>query len=499
MRVLWPAALAAWGAAVCAETYTEDLLIAPLADGRALLHFDFEMQTDNGSTHSYHVFPRQIGEIAQRYGVEQLQLTFTQGVWREARWGAAPGPHGAGAEVAARLADDSQWAGMANALAGVFCASLNAAGNASAAAPQAMGGVRLAHLAGENVCTENLTPWIKQLPCQAQSGLGALLNPHRLFDMQFLSMGAALDSDGAALRYRQRLSVVVDVGRWSLQALAGRGLPPACPAASRSSIRAVVPPDAQVVPPADTVRGSDDGTTHTYDLLGRGRIDDIEIVLGAGRAGVRAAPAVAAHRFVTGHGGSSGGIESAIENRRDSPVTVTYYDVLPWYLRVYTHTLRIRSTHADGRSEPLVPLRTRIVPAVDRGRSAELELELELPPRSRTLVRYDFDKGFLKYSEHPPDANRGFNVAPAIVVYELAADDRARPLGCKAGEPCAVRVYTEPALASLPTPDFSMPYNVITFTCTILALFFGRIFNLLTRDFAVLTEPAKTDQDGSAK
>ncbi|KAJ1836519.1 Subunit of the glycosylphosphatidylinositol transamidase complex-like protein, partial [Coemansia sp. RSA 2708] len=282
-------------------------------------------------------------------------------------------------------------------------------------------------------------------------------------------------------------------------ALAGRGLPPACPAASRSSIRAVVPPDAQVVPPADTVRGSDDGTTHTYDLLGRGRIDDIEIVLGAGRAGVRAAPAVAAHRFVTGHGGSSGGIESAIENRRDSPVTVTYYDVLPWYLRVYTHTLRIRSTHADGRSSPLVPLRTRIVPAVDRGRSAELELELELPPRSRTLVRYDFDKGFLKYSEHPPDANRGFNVAPAIVVYELAADDRARPLGCKAGEPCAVRVYTEPALASLPTPDFSMPYNVITFTCTILALFFGRIFNLLTRDFAVLTEPAKTDQDGSAK
>ncbi|KAJ2298516.1 hypothetical protein H4S02_008728, partial [Coemansia sp. RSA 2611] len=58
MRVLWPAALAAWGAAVCAETYTEDLLVAPLADGRALLHFDFEMQTDNGSTHSYHVFPR---------------------------------------------------------------------------------------------------------------------------------------------------------------------------------------------------------------------------------------------------------------------------------------------------------------------------------------------------------------------------------------------------------------------------------------------------------
>ncbi|KAJ2000664.1 Subunit of the glycosylphosphatidylinositol transamidase complex-like protein, partial [Coemansia thaxteri] len=55
---------------------------------------------------------------------------------------------------------------------------------------------------------------------------------------------------------------------------------------------------------------------------------------------------------------------------------------------------------------------------------------------------------------------------------------------------CTVRVYTELFLASLPTPDFSMPYNVITFTCTILALFFGRIFNLLTRDFVVL-KPAE--------
>ena len=33
----------------------------------------------------------------------------------------------------------------------------------------------------------------------------------------------------------------------------------------------------------------------------------------------------------------------------------------------------------------------------------------------------------------------------------------------------------------LPTPDFSMPYNVITITCTVMALFFGTVFNILTR------------------
>ena len=34
---------------------------------------------------------------------------------------------------------------------------------------------------------------------------------------------------------------------------------------------------------------------------------------------------------------------------------------------------------------------------------------------------------------------------------------------------------------SLPTPDFSMPYNVICFVCTVIAIGFGSIFNLTTR------------------
>lgn len=52
-----------------------------------------------------------------------------------------------------------------------------------------------------------------------------------------------------------------------------------------------------------------------------------------------------------------------------------------------------------------------------------------------------------------------------------------------------IRIYTETLLVSLPTPDFSMPYNVITLTCTVIALFFGSMFNLMTRDFVALTIP----------
>lgn len=44
-----------------------------------------------------------------------------------------------------------------------------------------------------------------------------------------------------------------------------------------------------------------------------------------------------------------------------------------------------------------------------------------------------------------------------------------------------VQSYTEVLLVPLTTPDFSMPYNVITFTCTVLALYFGSLLNVLRR------------------
>lgn len=47
------------------------------------------------------------------------------------------------------------------------------------------------------------------------------------------------------------------------------------------------------------------------------------------------------------------------------------------------------------------------------------------------------------------------------------------------------RIYTEPLLVNLPTPDFSMPYNVICLTCTVVAVGYGSLYNLLTRSFQV--------------
>ncbi|KAJ1823062.1 Subunit of the glycosylphosphatidylinositol transamidase complex-like protein [Coemansia sp. RSA 2671] len=514
------------GLLTAAETFTEDLLVKPLQDGRVLLHFEFSVQraapTANDTLHHYQLFPRQIGEISRRYDVNELYLSFTQGGWREGKWGSPPvNSQGIGAEVRARIKEgdpaksESQWRGLTNALSGVFCASLNFIDTTNTATPRltfadadspASGVLRHGYLPRENVCTENLTPWVKQLPCQSKSGLGLLLNPYRLYNTDFHSMELSLSSmkDGKGTpvqQYKQRLSVVVDPGtlglgdRWSLADLVDRQLGTACPVAARSTVRVIQPGFGLKLTPKPSKTSKLAGrSVSVFDLHKQPSVDIVfEFAPQEGNdAWPSERPTISAHRYVTGHGGSSGGVESTLTNRGDKPVNVTYLDVLPWYLRVYSHTLEIQTQAADGSWALLRPTSVAFTPAIDRERPSSLELALVLPPSSRTTLRYSFDKGFLKYTEHPPDANRGFNIGPAIVSYQHDALSGELPLHCAIEQAlagpseCIVRTYTELFLASLPTPDFSMPYNVITFTCTILALFFGRIFNLLTRDFAVL-------------
>ena len=90
----------------------------------------------------------------------------------------------------------------------------------------------------------------------------------------------------------------------------------------------------------------------------------------------------------------------------------------------------------------------------------------------------DVTKAFLRYTEHPPDAQRGWDLPPAVfvpirAVREEGSDDELE------------RIYTPILLIDLATPDFSMPYNVIIMSSTLITFIFGSVFNLLTRKFTV--------------
>lgn len=180
-------------------------------------------------------------------------------------------------------------------------------------------------------------------------------------------------------------------------------------------------------------------------------------------------PPIYAERTFTGHGQEHGGVQSILRNPSGNDVEITYMESLPWFMKLYIHTL---SLHLNGNSTPRKDLLKEMYyrPALDRKRGTQLEMEILVPANSTVVMSYDFEKAILRYTEYPPDANRGFDVPAAVI---------------KVGDS---EVRTTSLLLSLPTPDFSMPYNVIIFTSTVMALAFGFIFNLLVRRFVGVDE-----------
>ena len=96
---------------------------------------------------------------------------------------------------------DQRWQGLRNALAGLFCASLGVMDEQRTTSPSETfrpegslpdwghsHQLRHAFLPSEHVCTENLTPFYKLLPCKSFSGIATLLNPHKLFDADWHGM-----------------------------------------------------------------------------------------------------------------------------------------------------------------------------------------------------------------------------------------------------------------------------------------------------------------------
>ena len=192
-----------------------------------------------------------------------------------------------------------------------------------------------------------------------------------------------------------------------------------------------------------------------------------------------------------------------IRNNAAQPQRIVFLDVLPWYLRCFLHTLSLRNDKVKGGV--LKPLITEFQPGRDRDRPYVLELVVELPAKSETRISIEFEKSLLKWLEYPPDANRGFDVGSAIVS-AILPDRRnftglrrrhstfAEALEADGGgeadeeeEEAFYQLHTEKLIVNLPTPDFSMPYNVICLACTVVALAFGPLHNITTKNLRVVS------------
>ena len=187
-------------------------------------------------------------------------------------------------------------------------------------------------------------------------------------------------------------------------------------------------------------------------------------------------PPLYAERSITGHGQERGGVRIILTNPSQTQnVSFVYFEALPWFMKPYMHTLK-SSIHGAIRE-------MYYRPGLDRKRGSQLELSITIPAASTLELSYDFEKAILRYTEYPPDANRGRDVAPAVIRLIDTDSNTIKGEYSTQGHKKTAYIRTTPLMLPLPTPDFSIPYNVIILTSTVIAVAFGTIYNMLIRQF----------------
>ncbi|KAK6581211.1 hypothetical protein PZA11_005902 [Diplocarpon coronariae] len=529
---------------VRASDYHEQLNLRPLHPSLLLASFNFQSNTTLASfeQQNFRYFPRSLGQILQHANTRELHLRFSLGRWDAESWGARPWggarEGGTGVELWAWVEAetdedraDGRWLTLTNALSGLFCASLNFIDSTRTIRPvmsfdpvgdhptSTAENLHLLHgtLPGEVVCTENLTPFLKLLPCKGKAGISSLLDGHKLFDANWQSMSIDVQpicpSNGGEcqLQITQTVDMVLDIQRskrprvppeelkcntskpyhshdtcfpldasaqeeeWSLSEIFGHSLNGACPLATDGidPVCISVPHARHVYTSAGAQEHKDaSGYSRCFSLAPEG---DFEMILPSQEISERSPleqPLLYAERSFIGYGQERGGVQAILTNPSlTESVDFVYLETLPWFMKLYLHTLKAKT---NGEDKPVIQ-EMYYRPALDRKRGTQLEVRISIPANSTVVLTYHFEKAILRYTEYPPDANRGFDVAPAVItIGDLA-------------------IRTTTLLLPLPTPDFSMPYNVIILTSTVMALSFGFVFNLLVRRFVALEEADQWD------
>lgn len=163
-----------------------------------------------------------------------------------------------------------------------------------------------------------------------------------------------------------------------------------------------------------------------------------------------------------------------LENTQMESAQVSYLQSIPWQVKPWLHSFRIQSdSDSDSTSYEHALATAEKEPYT-------LQVNTTLLPHSKTVIECIYQRQFLKYTDYAPDIHRGIDIPPGFLRFEVDSHTKL--------------AYTAPMLVDLATPDFSMPYNVIIITSTVVALFFGSVYNILVRNFKLIPrKEAKAD------
>ncbi|XP_055684332.1 GPI transamidase component PIG-T [Lutzomyia longipalpis] len=525
------------------DNFHEELFIKPLPSGHVNTFFQFTTKwqySEKENLHHTHLAPRSIAEIFYVYSLRELHVSLTNVLWRYESWGYPVIDAAPGAEVWAWFAQeeqntpekiDEQWRKLVATLSGLLCASLGFIDDTNtvqphytirpqfyASAPLNSTYVRYSTLPHEVVCTENLTPWKKLLPCGHSEGFLSLLNSNHIHSTNYHSLGIHVrqlnpgKGTGKLLEIKQTVNLVYDQillgGQdWSVRKLFGQGLSGSCPLAESSKIYLDVTHSQQfdfTPSPEVTVtskRGGIETSFAVYDIKKEipGRMFNLAAVRkpdAKPAVTLISPPPLYAKRYILGVGQERGRIVTKVINTHWAELNVIVQENIPWFVPVYLHTLSLKLPNG----QQIKPAAVKYIPGQQRRRAYHLEVAFRLPARTTVEMSIHFDYIFLKWQEYPPDANHGHYLGSAIVAAQLpvARNYTGVPVdgslfvdSFNASRPgYYVQIRTESLLLTLPVPDFSMPYNVICLACTVVALAFGPIHNMSTKRIVIVVKEA---------
>ncbi|KAK4689618.1 GPI-anchor transamidase subunit T, partial [Tremellales sp. Uapishka_1] len=491
------------------DSFSESLTLHPLPDGRLSVLFEFTTHFSSSSPQS--TIPRSHHSLTppalllplEQNNVSELTISFVSGYWDQRR-SSELGPleleaGGGGGEVRGWLKGENtkeNWKVITHKLGGLFCAGLGPSDDGESVGT--FGGVYppiqrhtealTHHLLSHPflpLCTENLTPFLSLLPSKGISGISSLLaQPGVIFSWGFKTEGVEVvmpDRPGEEGRWRGWWEGVVDLKEkreFSLGSLFGKGVPIAFPEAQSSVLRIVTEDEELTAPEGGrqekVSRDGKERVVREWDLLDGNLVGEDMRFSWGGEGPFKyprhiPPPPVTISRTVTSSQAMNGVFRIRFDNAQASQ-SVVYSEILPWWVKSWMSEIAI-SVIEDGITTPQPELLEKLNYRPSRPPSVStttLHLNLHLPSHSTVLLEIPFSKLTLKYKEHRPDAERGVEIPSSVLTLPSEGGTRNR-------------IYTSKLLLDVPTPDFSMPYNVIIMSSTVMAVFFGLVQGSLGR------------------
>lgn len=150
-----------------------------------------------------------------------------------------------------------------------------------------------------------------------------------------------------------------------------------------------------------------------------------------------------------------------IENK-DRPIKVVIFEYLPYYFSPKFH-------HISGylnQNQAEINFTVETIDIGDKVKTMILKFLIEIPARSTYSLKIPVKKLMKSFENYPHDAARGHPLIGTPILYFYP------------DSPFYNITYASNLLMRIPEPDFSMPFNISTYTLVLLGYFYLMIFKI---------------------